>query len=234
MNGPALLAFQLIDSELDQIEGRRKRLAERVALSDARAAHTRWTVERDRLQSVVAAAVTAIEAAEAAGAELLRKQSKLESQLKTVIAPREAEALMSEIATLVARRGELDDAELVAMEDQSEAEIALGALGAIEPTLLASIADAAAALDQALALLAAEEADVRLRRSDVEATLTDGERSLYASARARHGGIGVSRLERHTCTGCHVDLSQVEYEQVRAAPAGELPECPHCARFLVV
>lgn len=234
MNGPALLAFQLIDSELDQIEGRRKRLAERVALSDARAAHTRWTVERDRLQSVVAAAVTAIEAAEAAGAELLRKQSKLESQLKTVIAPREAEALMSEIATLVARRGELDDAELVAMEDQSEAEIALGALGAIEPTLLASIADAAAALDQALALLAAEEADVRLRRSDVEATLTEGERSLYASARARHGGIGVSRLERHTCTGCHVDLSQVEYEQVRAAPAGELPECPHCARFLVV
>lgn len=234
MNGPALLAFQLIDSELDQIEGRRKRLAERVALSDARAAHTRWTVERDRLQSVVAAAVTAIEAAEAAGAELLRKQSKLESQLKTVIAPREAEALMSEIATLVARRGELDDAELVAMEDQSEAEIALGALGAIEPTLLASIADAAAALDQALALLAAEEADVRLRRSDVEATLTEGERSLYDSARARHGGIGVSRLERHTCTGCHVDLSQVEYEQVRAAPAGELPECPHCARFLVV
>lgn len=228
------MAFQLIDSELDQIEGRRKRLAERVALSDARAAHTRWTVERDRLQSVVAAAVTAIEAAEAAGAELLRKQSKLESQLKTVIAPREAEALMSEIATLVARRGELDDAELVAMEDQSEAEIALGALGAIEPTLLASIADAAAALDQALALLAAEEADVRLRRSDVEATLTEGERSLYASARARHGGIGVSRLERHTCTGCHVDLSQVEYEQVRAAPAGELPECPHCARFLVV
>ncbi|MEN9504729.1 MAG: hypothetical protein RI958_655 [Actinomycetota bacterium] len=235
MNGPALLALQLIDSELDQIDGRRKRLAERVALNEAKAAHTRWIAERDRLLAVASSAGTSIEQAEAAGADLAKKQAKLEAQLKTVIAPREAEALMNEIGILVARRGELDDAELVAMEEQAEAETALEALHAIEPTLLAAIDDASAALDDALGALAADESDVRVRRSEVDASLTGSERDLYASARSRHGGIGVSRLERHTCTGCHVDLSQVEFERVRAAAlAGELPECPHCARFLVV
>lgn len=234
MNGPALLALQLIDSQLDQIEGRRKRLTERVALAEARTAHARWGTERDRIHSVIAAAEASIEQAEAAGAELSKKQARLEAQLKTVIAPREAEALMSEIAILVARRGELDETELVAMEEQSEAETALEALKAIEPTLLDSLSAASAALDDALGLLSVEESEVRERRLGVDASLTDGERALYAAARSRHGGIGVSQLERHTCTGCHVDLSQVEYERVRATPAGELPECPHCDRFLVV
>lgn len=234
MNGPALLTLQLIDSELDQIEGRRKRLAQRVALAEAKAAHERWGVELARLVAAIDAATAAIEQAERAAGELSTKQTRLEAQLKTVIAPREAEALMSEIATLVARRGELEETELVAMEEQSEAETARDALIAIEEPLLRAIDDAAVALDEASAGLAAEEADVRARRSDADAALTDAERALYTSARSRHGGIGVSRLERHTCTGCHVDLSQVEYEQVRGWPGGELPECPHCARYLVV
>jgi predicted dithiol-disulfide oxidoreductase (DUF899 family) len=42
--------------------------------------------------------------------------------LKTVIAPREAEALMHEIAVLNERREALDDGELSALEEQAETE----------------------------------------------------------------------------------------------------------------
>ena len=46
--------------------------------------------------------------------------SACEAQLKTVIAPREAEALMHELDTLAAQRDTLDDTELALLEEQSQ------------------------------------------------------------------------------------------------------------------
>ncbi len=234
MNGRALLAFQLLDSGLDAIEGRRKRLPERAVRNTAKATHAELTTERARLQGLVEAAYTAIELAETAGAELDTKQRRLEAQLKTVIAPREAEALMHEIDGLKAKHGELDDVELEAMDRQANAEEALALLDQREPELLAALAEAQAALDAAEATLAADAAGLMAQRGVASDALTEAETSLYASLKARHGGMGIAQLERHTCTGCHVDLSQVEYEEVVHTPAGELPECPHCGRLLVV
>lgn len=234
VNGPALLALQLIDSQLDQIEQRRKRLPERAAHAEATVAHDRWRAERDRLRALIADAARTIEEAEAAGKELDVKQRRLEAQLKTVIAPREAEALMHEIDTLKVRHGELDDVELAAMEQQAEADTAIAALDDIEPTLLAAVDQAKAALDQAIEGLDAEAGAARSSRAGAVSLLTAAELATYDSMRARHGGIGFARLERHTCTACHVDLSQVEYERVVASSGDDLPECPHCARLLVV
>ena len=234
MNGPALLALQLVDSRLDAIEGRRKRLPERAVRDAAKAAHAELATERARLQGLVDAAYAAIEQAETAGAELDTKQRRLEAQLKTVIAPREAEALMHEIDLLKAKHSALDDVELEAMDQQANAEEAMALLDRREPELLAALADAQAALDAAEASLAADAAGLMAERGVASAALSEAETSLYTSLKARHGGMGIAQLERHTCTGCHVDLSQVEYEQVVHTPAGELPECPHCARLLVV
>lgn len=235
MNGPALLALQQLDTELAAIEGRRRRLPQRVRLAEATALHTTHATERTRLQAIVESAYTAIEQAEVAGAELDRKKARLDAQLKTVIAPREAEALMHEIAIIQGHHSELDDRELEAMDQQSQAESALAELALAEPTLLDSIAAAQAELDQMVAGLAAEEADVRAARVHADAVLDDSDRDTYVTMLKRHQGVGFSRLERHTCTGCHVDLSQVEFERVMSAqPEGELPDCPHCGRYLVV
>ncbi|MCX6523112.1 MAG: hypothetical protein NTZ21_20850 [Actinobacteria bacterium] len=234
MNGPALLALQLVDSRLDAIEGRRKRLPERAVRDAAKVAHAELATERARLQGLVDAAYAAVEQAETAGAELDTKQRRLEAQLKTVIAPREAEALMHEIDLLKAKHSALDDVELEAMDQQANAEEAMALLDQREPELLATLADAQAALDAAEASLAADAAGLMAERGVASAALSEAETSLYTSLKARHGGMGIAQLERHTCTGCHVDLSQVEYEQVVHTPAGELPECPHCARLLVV
>lgn len=234
MNGPALLAVQLLDSQLDALDGRRRRLPERAALDTARAAHASHVAERTRLAGVAAEAGAAVERAEHEGAELDTKQRRLEAQLKTVIAPREAEALMSEIASLKAKHGELDDVELEAMEQQGEAETGLAALAEAEPALLDAVAAAEASLAEAEAGIAAEVADVSARREQAAAALTPDELSTYTSMRARFGGVAIAQLERRTCTGCHVDLSPMEHDQVKSAPAGELPECPNCSRLLVV
>lgn len=235
MNGPALLALQQLDTEIEAIEGRRRRLPQRARLAEVTAAHTTHATERARLQAIVEAAYTAIEQSETAGADLDRKKARLDGQLKTVIAPREAEALMHEMAIIDGHHSELDDRELEAMDQQGQAETALTQLATAEPALLESIATAQAELDEMVAGLAMEEADVRARRNEAEAVLDDSDRSTYVAMLQRHQGVGFSKLERHTCTGCHVDLSQVEFERVMdTQPAGELPECPHCGRYLVV
>lgn len=234
MNGPALLALQLLDTELEAIEGRRRRLTERARLAEANAKYAVHSTERTRLQAIVDAALATIEQREAAGAELDKKKARLDAQLKTIIAPREAEALMHQIATIEGQHAELDDQELDAMEQQAQADAQLAELAAVEPALLDEIAAAQAALDAVLATIGDEEAEVRSRRQQADEVLDVDDRATYAMMRKRHDGVGFSRLERHTCTGCHVDLSQVEFERVIAAPPGELPDCPHCGRYLVV
>jgi uncharacterized protein len=234
VNGPALLALQLVDLHLDQLDGRRSRLPERAVLDAAQAEHAHLVGERARLTALVDAASTSIEQAEKDGAALDTKKARLNAQLKTVIAPREAEALMHEIEMLDTKHSELDDVELAAMDDQSTAEAALAELATTEPKLLETVAAAQAALDEAVAAIAAESSAAAAERTAAAAALTDAEQQLYDSLRARYKGAGICTLERHTCSGCHVDLSQVEYETVIHTPAGELPECPHCARLLVV
>lgn len=229
-----MLALQLLDSQLDALEGRRRRLPERAAVEAAAAAHATHAAERTRLEAVIAEAGAAIESAERAGVELDTKRARLEAQLKTVIAPREAEALMSEINGLAAKHGELDDGELEAMERQADAESALAALADAEPALLDAVATATAALQAAEAELDAEVADVRARRVDADAALGDAERATYTSLRQRYGGVGIAQLDRRSCTGCHVDLSPMELDQVKSTPAGEIAECPNCSRLLVV
>ena len=100
MNASDLLALQDLDSALDAIANKKPRLPEVAARQQAAG-------EVERLRGLVAAAQTRIDAAQAVidGAEheasaLSTKRNRLEAQLKTVIAPREAEALMTEIATI--------------------------------------------------------------------------------------------------------------------------------------
>ena len=109
MNAAGLSALQEIDSALDSIGNKRPRLAEVAAHQAATAALAALRAAIVAAQKRVSAAQTAIEAAERASADLTTKRTRLEAQLKTVIAPREAEALMHEIATINALRGGLDD-----------------------------------------------------------------------------------------------------------------------------
>jgi uncharacterized protein len=233
MDAAALLALQDIDSALTVISNKRPRLPQLVAHKAALAALADHRAKMAAAQARIDAAQHAIEASEKAAADLTTKRTRLEAQLKTVIAPREAEALMHQIATLNAQRGELDDAELTALEEQGEADGELAALAEALPTLEAAAAEHEAVLALAVAALDAEEADLRGRRPTVAGALSGDEMAAYDRARQHFEGVAITRLEGHRCQGCHLDLSPAEMDAVKAVPAGSLPECPQCGRFLV-
>lgn len=233
-DGHALLALQRLDSEIDAIAARRRRLPELAVVQAAQSDVDRLTSAAAAHWASIAAALASIESLEASGAELDRKQARLEMQLKTIIAPREAEALMHEIDALKAKHGALDDVELEAMEQQSVADDALAALAIERPPVQERLDGAQAALDAVLAAMADEESAVRAQREAAAEALVDADRTLYAATRKQHGSVGFATLERHTCTGCHMDLSQMEFERVIAESKTGMGECPHCGRPLVV
>lgn len=233
MNGPALLALQLTDTEIDHIAAVERRLPERAALDAAQLLHRAWRTERARFVGAIDAATAGIEQNERDARAIDTKRTRLEAQLKTIIAPREAEALMHEIALLTDQRNGLDDVELAAMETQSEAEAGVLDLDAREPALLDAVAIADGALAACLAKLAGERDTLLTRRSESVASLEVAELATYEALRARFGGVGLVQLDGRRCTGCHLDLSAGEADIVKSAPEGALPECPHCDRLIV-
>jgi predicted nucleic acid-binding Zn-ribbon protein len=233
MNATALLTLQDIDSALAAVANRRPRLPELAAHRAATAALVEHQARIATAQARIDAAQAAIEAAEHASADITTKRTRLEAQLKTVIAPREAEALMHQIATLNAQRDELDEQELAALDEQAAGDDERVTLVGTLPDLEAAAAATEAELHRATAELDAEEADLRGRRPDALSLLTESEIAAYDRARQHFDGVAVARLEGHRCHGCHLDLSPAEMDVVKAVPADAMPECPQCGRYLV-
>jgi predicted nucleic acid-binding Zn-ribbon protein len=233
MNAAALLNLQEIDTALTAVANRRPRLPELSAHQSAAAVLAGHQAKIDEAQAVIAAAQAAIEAAEHAADELTAKRTRLEGQLKTIIAPREAEALMHQIETLNQQRGELDDQELVALDQQAEGEATLAALNAELPALEAAFAATDAELQRASAELDSEAASLHERRPAAAAELTESELAAFERAKLHFDGVAIARLDGHRCHGCHLDLSPAEMDQVKGTPADSVPECPQCGRYLV-
>ncbi len=227
------LLVQEVDTELDAIGHRRPRLPEVAAHQRDADAVAAINAQIAAASARIDAATAAIAAAEEASATLVAKRTRLEGQLKTVIAPREAEALMNQIATLNAQRGEHDEAELVALVEQAAAEGDLAEAQAQLPELEAALASSSAALAAATAALDAEAAALQARRVELVAGLDAGALGAYERARKQFGGVGVAHLHGSHCSGCHMDLSPAELDIVRRVPEGELGECPQCGRMLV-
>ncbi|MCY7300139.1 MAG: C4-type zinc ribbon domain-containing protein [Ilumatobacteraceae bacterium] len=233
MNASAFLALQDIDTALDVITHKRPRLPELIAHQEATIALADLRTRMATAQQRIDAAQASIEAAEHAAADLTKKRTRLEAQLKTVIAPREAEALMHEIETINGHRDLLDDEELAALEEQAACESTLLELFDSLAGHEGGVTTAKAELDAVHATVDAEVADLRQQRSDVVAALGPDSSALYERVRKQFGGVGVARLEGSHCSGCHMDLSPRELDIVKAVPADTLAECPQCGRIIV-
>jgi len=233
MNAHDLLALQDLDSAIVAIAHRRPRLPELIERKAAESAVQQQRAGIAAAQQRIDDAQRVIDGAEHESAYLVTRRTRLQAQLKTVIAPREAEALMHQIEGLEARRVELDDVELAALDEQAAADGERAELEASLPQLLAALDEASALWSAADTALATEAADLQERRAAAATALPPSDLEAYERTRQHLDGVAVARLEGHHCSGCHLDLSPAELDAVKGAPAGTVPECPQCGRFLV-
>lgn len=225
--------LQLADSALDHMAYRRAHLEERVAFT---AAHERTLADRKALAANVARRDDLdrqYATLEATGREIDAKVTRLEGQMRNVVVTREAEAIQREIATLRAERDAADEQGLVLLDESESLSADAAKLGERIAEAEAAEAASAAQLAVADAVLDAEAAELSERRTQLAGSLPEALVSLYETRRPSFKGVAVAKLQGTRCTGCHLDLSRVEIEALRAVPTDELPECPQCARILV-
>ncbi|MGI9646407.1 MAG: zinc ribbon domain-containing protein [Ilumatobacteraceae bacterium] len=229
-----LLLLQRIDTEADQLRHRREHLPEREQLATRTEQLSVWERDRERTRTRIDELTVAIESEEERGGELVADKQRLEAQLKTVISPREAEALMNEIAGVDARRDELDDQELADLTEQTTLEDRLASLLGDEPALRAAFSHADEALGRAVADIDAELAGLDERRTEAREGLDGGVLAQYEQVRSKLG-VAVAKLDSRRCSGCHLDLSAAEVDTARDESTGiGYTECPQCGRMLVV
>jgi predicted nucleic acid-binding Zn-ribbon protein len=229
-----ILDLQAADTRTDQLQHRRRHLPEQQAVDAASSELGEWQRAADAMGASLAALDEAIAASERDSGAIDTQRTRLERQLKTVIAPREAEALQHEIAGLQARRGELDDAELEALEQQSAIDDQMRAHAERQPALEQAVAEARAAAAGATAAIDAELADLAAGREALRAAVDPTLLARYDALR-RSQVVAAAALNGRRCEGCHLDLSASEIDDVRAAAGGTgIAECPHCGRLLVL
>ena len=229
-----LLELQAADTLTDQLRHRRDRLPEQEQVDAARGKHAEWERRRDGLRRRLDELEGVISRSESDSHAIDIDRARLEKQLKTVIAPREAEALMHEIALLTERRGALDDAELSALEEQADIDDDLSAHAVAEDGLVSAVAVAEEAAAQAAAQIEAKLADIADRHDELRAAVDPALLRRYDQLR-RQQMVAAAALQGSRCDGCHLDLSAAELDEVRAAARdGGIADCPHCGRLLVL
>lgn len=232
MNLAALLDLQRVDTAIDQALAARERLPERRNHADAAGELAHIRARRDDIRREQVAQETELADIETRSSALDAQRARLDKQLKTVIAPREAEALQHEIQVLELERSALDDRGLVLLESSSEADRDLVELASRENRAVEVEEQARRSLEVAVAAADTSIDDLRRRREELAAGVAVGDLEAYEKLRRAHGGVAITVIEHGMCAGCHMELSVAELDAIKRRPAGDVVECPNCNRLL--
>jgi uncharacterized protein len=230
-----LLAVQDDDTAITQLQHRRDALVATSGLAAVEAQLAALESERADAAARRAALTATQKELEEQIAGISERRSSIERRLyaATSSSGRDLQAMNEEVKHLTERRAELEELELVAMLDQDPIDAELAALGDRRAPLEAQAEELRRQVASAAGEIDAELAAAGQARSAEAALLPTALKDRYETLRARLKGTGAARLVKNRCDGCHLELSSVEVERIRALPIGEVATCEQCGRILV-
>ncbi len=229
-----LLAVQALDTKLTQLGHKLGTLPEKAVLRASAASLAAVDAQLGECIARMHAIETRIGELEAAGRDLDAKKARYEAQLKTVIAPREAEALQHEIAIVVAKHAGLDDEELELLEESEQLTARRSELEAVRGERAGVVADDTIRADAAAAEVTRAIEATTSERAGVVAAIDAALVAKYDAARPRSATVTIAEVVKNSCTGCHTALSPKEVGELKALATTEDPRCPYCGCLLVV
>jgi uncharacterized protein len=230
-----LLAVQDLDTSITQLEHRRAALPESsglVAVERQLAELGAARVDAEGRRAVLTATQKELEE-QIAGISERRSAIEKRMYAATSSSGRDLQAMDEEVRHLSDRRAELEELELVAMLDQDPVDAELTGLRERTVPLEAQAADLRRVVDEGRAEIDAALVEAVGARASEAALLPTALADRYERLRTRLKGTGAARLVGSRCDGCHLELSSVEVEHIRALPPGEVATCEQCGRILV-
>lgn len=233
MDLKALFDLQQVDLLIDQARHALEHLAERDALGRREGELVRIRSQRDDIRREQQTQESELLDIESRSADVDTHRARLEAQLRTVIAPREAEALQHEIRTLSLQRSDLDDRGLELLEAASRAEESLIDVLEREAEAAQAESTARADLERAMSIMEAEIERLQERRRDAASIVTAADLAEYDKRRGSFAGVAVAEIKHGVCGGCHMDISISELDAIKRLAPDVAAECPNCNRLLV-
>jgi len=234
MNFRALLQVQATDHRIVQLEYRKQQLPERAAADAAKKALDLARAQVKKNEKRQADITVEINRLESRGKDLDVRKAKYETQLKSVIAMREVEALQHEISGVNAEHSSLDDVELLLLDENEILDAALAASHDGMPHVESAANTAIAALGTAIAVLDADIAAAHAERSSLAALADADSMALYESVRARMSSAAVAEITKGSCGGCHTSMSPKEQAELKKVADTPDAVCPYCGCLLAV
>ena len=227
-----LLDVQALDTTLQQLAHRERALPERAVVDDLTAeaevmrefgVQRRGELEDARIElGRVESDVALVEA----------RISRDDGRLQQSSSVKDIQGLEHELVSLRARLGDLEEIELSVMEKvetlESELESAMTAFDDQQ----AKVAEAIAARDAALAVIADERLAAQQQRDAVVAQVPADLIALYEKQRERYG-TGASHLRARISSASGVELTGSDLATVRSAAPDAVLLCPDSNAILV-
>jgi len=159
-----------------------------------------------------------------------RDESRLASGTGT---PKELEQLQHELATLAARRAELEEIELEIMMRIDGIKARITELSEQEAALASEITELEIKKANELALIASDLEKVKSERATVISSINPELVALYEKIRAANNGTGAAALVGNQCKGCHLAINTIELQRIAGLAEDEVVRCEECRCILV-
>jgi len=229
-----LLELADLDAELNRLARRRASLPEIASLTQlqARAAQLRDSivVAETALADLGREEVRAERDVDQVRTRIDKDQARLDAG--QVSAARELASLQSEIESLHKRQGDLEEIVLDLMERREGLETQRDTLVVGQNSLGSELAEVTARRDAAFAEIDGAAETAMSKRAEVAADIPADLMALYDKIRAS-SGVGAAMLRAGRCEGCHVSLSTVDLNAIKATAPDEVVRCEECRRILV-
>ncbi|HEY6428492.1 MAG TPA: C4-type zinc ribbon domain-containing protein [Acidimicrobiales bacterium] len=230
-----LLAVQDLDIALTQLQHRRDALAQTSGLAEVETQIAALEAERQDATTRRTVLTDTQKNLEEQIARISERRSVLEQRMYAArgTSARDLQAMSEEVRHLTQRRADLEEMELAAMLDQDPIDAELAALDERMAPLRAQADELRTQVNDAARTIDADIATTASQRTSEARQLPTALSDRYETLRARLKGTGAARLIGNRCDGCHLELSSMEVEKIRAIPPGEVATCEQCGRILV-
>jgi predicted nucleic acid-binding Zn-ribbon protein len=228
-----LLDLQGLDARLKALANRRRVLENDPRIKDLEAALSVANGELGAAKVAVHDAEASLKRAEDDVEQVTARIARDEARLNSGTGlSKDLVALQKDIASLNKRKSDLEDVELEVLERLETLRERQAAQQRIVDDIQGSFGSIRAELDQELAAVDAEAAEVGARRSEFAAGLDAGMLAVYEKTLARRG-VGAARLFHGTSEASGMKLSPGDLAEITAAPADDIVFCPDSGAILV-
>lgn len=229
-----LITVADLDAELGRLQHSAKSLPQHARVSEL-------MEERADVLDAFTAASTRVDdlqvAVERAESDLAPVRARLERESErvedgSITDQKTLSGLLEEIERLRKRVSDLEDEELGVMGELEEEEETRDELETRKAEVETELRAVVAERDEEVAGLQTQAKQLQHQRRQTAEKIDSGLLKLYERIRSKKG-YGAARLARGRCSGCQLEVTVVDLDRFRHAPANEVLRCAECDCILI-